>query len=77
MPKTEKTLNKAVRQLAKKRDIRIDAQSGVIEVLRGKKASNDHGIGSWGNIDFLRKKHGFFHYQVGEFSIKKNNLRTA
>ena len=57
----------------KKKDVKVFAETNVVEVLTPKKRSNDLGIGSWGKIDFLTKHAGFTLAIVDSFTTTHSN----
>lgn len=65
------TLDEVLRSLAKKRDVRVDSNVKVVQVLTGLDrkfpAHNDLGNGSWGKIDFLCNYQGYRQIFVDRF----------
>lgn len=72
MKKSKYEVDRVIRSLNKKNDIKIDSRDGIIYILaNGSKSKiNDLGNGSWGKIDFLVNYHGFFIRYVSELPKK-------
>jgi len=74
MSNTKKyTENQALNSLKRKKDVKIDVNAKVIQIINGKlkkfPAKDDLGNSSHGKIDFLTKKCGYVAYKVSVFSI--------
>lgn len=67
-----------VRQLRKKADINIPADTKYVELLFGSGAKGDIGIKSKGKIDFLRKHCGYTVYWTTRFqNISYANRKSS
>ena len=66
------TVDEVVRSLSKKKDVKIDLKSKIVELLDSPFKNNDLGNGSWGKIDFLVNHAGFQKVFVEEFTKSFN-----
>lgn len=66
------TMDEVIRSLSKKKDVKVDPNLKVVEILNTPFKSNDLGNGSWGKIDFLVNHLGFQKVYVEEFSKTKH-----
>ena len=69
-----------VKSLNKKNDIRITPKSKKLIILSSDSRAkrNDLGGGSWGKIDFLKRKHGYKTLMVDKFiNFNDKNRRKS
>lgn len=65
--KNKYQVDEVIRILSKKNDVKLDLNNKVVQILKGKKAKNDLGNGSFGKIDFLCNYNSFTQLYVNEF----------